>query len=112
MNKRGCFWLLAIAKECLLLLRGVLGCFYAVHQTEQVIAAQFGPNRWVRRQQDPGLHFKLPVIQEVNRIDKRFFRWNGMAGRSRSQRGDKTYIQCRSPLRAGASTIPHPGLCG
>ena len=41
MNKRGCLWMLVIA-VALLLFRGLLGCFYAVHQTEQVIVTQFG----------------------------------------------------------------------
>src|SRR5205814_5851078 len=26
---------------------------------------------------EPGLHFKLPIIQEINRIDKRFLEWDG-----------------------------------
>ena len=73
MNKRGCLWMLVIA-VALLLFRGLLGCFYAVHQTEQVIVTQFGKPVGDPIT-DPGLHFKLPFIQEVNRIDKRFLEW-------------------------------------
>jgi membrane protease subunit HflC len=39
---------------------------------------------------DPGLHFKLPFIQEVNRIDKRFLEWDGLPVAIPTR--DKTYI--------------------
>ena len=88
MNKRGCLWMLAVA-GILILFRAALGCFYAVHQTEQVIVTQFGkpvgdPTT------EPGLHFKLPFIQEVNRIDKRFLEWDGQPVAIPTR--DKTYI--------------------
>ena len=41
MNQRGCLWMFVIA-VALLLVRALLGCFYAVHQIEQVIVTQFG----------------------------------------------------------------------
>jgi len=65
------------------------GCFFAVHQTEQVIITQFGKpvGEPIR---DPGLHFKLPIIQEVNRIDKRFLEWDGAPVAIPTR--DKTYI--------------------
>jgi modulator of FtsH protease HflC len=88
MNKRGCLWLLTLA-GALLLLRGVLGCFYVVHQTEQVIITQFGKPVG-EPTVDPGLHFKLPFIQEVNRIDKRFLEWEGQPVAIPTR--DKTYI--------------------
>jgi membrane protease subunit HflC len=60
-----------------------------VHQTEQVIVTQFGkpiggPTT------EPGLHLKLPLIQEVNRIDKRFLEWDGSPVAIPTR--DKTYI--------------------
>jgi membrane protease subunit HflC len=88
MNKRGCLWLLVIG-GALLVLRGVLGCFYAVHQIEQVIVTQFGKPVG-EPITDPGLHFKLPFIQEVNRIDKRFLEWDGQPVAIPTR--DKTYI--------------------
>jgi membrane protease subunit HflC len=88
MNKRGCLWLLVIA-GVLLVLRGILGCFYAVHQIEQVIVTQFGKPVG-EPITDPGLHFKLPFIQEVNRIDKRFLEWDGQPVAIPTR--DKTYI--------------------
>jgi membrane protease subunit HflC len=51
-------------------------CLYTVSEQEQVIITQFGrpigePIR------DAGLHFKLPFVQEVNRIEKRILEWDG-----------------------------------
>jgi membrane protease subunit HflC len=88
MNKRGCLWLLAIV-VALVFLRALFGSFYAVHQTEQVIVTQFGKPVGDPIT-DPGLHFKLPFIQEVNRIDKRFLEWDGLPVAIPTR--DKTYI--------------------
>lgn len=88
MNKRGCLWLLTIA-GLLLVFRALLGCFYVVHQIEQVIVTQFGKPVG-EPTTDPGLHFKLPFIQEVNRIDKRFLEWDGQPVAIPTR--DKTYI--------------------
>jgi membrane protease subunit HflC len=88
MNKRGCLWLLAVF-GLLFLFRALLGCFYVVHQTQQVIVTQFGKPVG-EPTTDPGLHFKLPFIQEVNRIDKRFLEWDGLPVAIPTR--DKTYI--------------------
>src|SRR6202040_2069308 len=88
MNKRGCLALLSIALA-FILLRILLGCFFAVYQTEQVIITQFGKPVG-EPITDPGLHFKLPFIQEVNRIDKRFLEWDGAPVAIPTR--DKTYI--------------------
>jgi membrane protease subunit HflC len=88
MNKRGCLWALTVF-GVLVLFRLVLGCFYTVKQTEQVIVTQFGQPIG-----DPiteaGLHLKRPFIQEVNRIDKRFLEWDGAPVAIPTR--DKTYI--------------------
>ncbi|MFA7329578.1 MAG: protease modulator HflC [Candidatus Delongbacteria bacterium] len=49
---------------------------YQVNETEQVIITQFGRpvGAAVTR---PGLHVKLPLIQEIHRFDKRFLEWDG-----------------------------------
>jgi membrane protease subunit HflC len=62
---------------------------YTVDQTEQVIITQFGqpvgePNT------EPGLHFKLPFVQTVNTLDKRFLEWDGAPVAIPTR--DKTYI--------------------
>jgi membrane protease subunit HflC len=50
--------------------------FYIVNEPEQVIITQFG--RPVGDAVDtPGLKFKIPMIQKVNRFDKRFLEWDG-----------------------------------
>jgi membrane protease subunit HflC len=50
--------------------------FYTVNEAQQVIITQFGKpvGEPVR---EPGLHMKLPFIQEVNAFDKRFLEWDG-----------------------------------
>src|SRR2546430_10378777 len=88
MTRRGCLWGLAIF-GILVLFRAVLGCFYTVHQTQQVIITQFGKPVG-EPTTEPGLHLKLPFIQEVNRIDKRFLEWDGLPVAIPTR--DKTYI--------------------
>ena len=88
MNKRGCLWFLLIALAGAVLWT-LLGCFYAVYQTEQVIITQFGKPVG-EPIAEPGLHFKVPIIQEVNRIDKRFLEWDGSPVAIPTR--DKTYI--------------------
>ena len=49
---------------------------YVVRETEQVIVTQFGKpigDPIV----SPGIHFKIPIIQEANFFDKRFLEWDG-----------------------------------
>jgi membrane protease subunit HflC len=49
---------------------------YVVGETEQVIITQFG-NPVGAPIADPGLHFKLPFVQQTNYFDKRFLEWDG-----------------------------------
>ena len=88
MNPRGCLWLL-IVPLVILLLFAVLGSFYAVNQTEQVIITQFGKPVGDPIT-EPGLHFKLPLVQTISRIDKRFLEWDGAPVAIPTR--DKTYI--------------------
>ncbi len=46
-----------------------LSSIFTVHQSEQALVIQFGDPQ--RRVDEPGLHFKLPLIQEVVYFDKR-----------------------------------------
>ena len=58
---------------------GVIGfymCSYVVEETDQVILTQFGKPVG-EPVTEAGLHFKIPFIQEVNRIEKRFLPWDG-----------------------------------
>jgi membrane protease subunit HflC len=63
--------------------------FYTVKQTQQVIVTQFGKPVG-DPVTEPGLHLKLPFIQKVNRIDKRFLEWDGAPVAIPTR--DKTYI--------------------
>lgn len=63
---------------------------FSVEQTEQVILTQFG--RPVGEPiVEPGLHFKLPLIQQANRFDKRYLAWDGPMVEMSTK--DKTYVQ-------------------
>ena len=88
MNQRGCSWLVAVV-AAVVLFRLVFSTFYTVNQTEQIIVTQFGKPVG-QPITDPGLHFRLPFIQEVNRIDKRFLEWDGLPVAIPTR--DKTYI--------------------
>ena len=69
----------------LLLLSGV----YTVSETEQVILTQFGrPVGGLVT--GPGLHLKVPLIQEVHRFDKRWLEFDGDANEIPTK--DKKYI--------------------
>lgn len=67
----------------------LLGSLYTINETEQVIITQFGKPVGAPIDQ-PGLHLKLPFVQEVNRIDKRFLEWDGNPVAIPTK--DKTYI--------------------
>jgi len=50
-------------------------CTFIVREDEQVVVTQFG--KPVRVVKEPGLKFKKPFIQEVNRFEKRLIAWDG-----------------------------------
>lgn len=63
---------------------------FTVSETETVILTQFG--RPVGEPiTEPGLHWKTPFVQEVNRLEKRALAWDGAATEMPTK--DKTYIQ-------------------
>jgi len=65
------------------------GGFYTVDETEQVVVTQFGKVVG-KPKQDPGLYFKLPVIQHVNYFPKNLQEWDGDPGQIPTL--DKTFI--------------------
>ena len=85
----------------LLLLSGAL---YVVPETEQVILTQFGKPVG-QPITTAGLHFKIPFIQDVNRIEKRVLEWDGPSAEMPTK--DKLYMlvdtfgrwQISDPLR-------------
>ncbi len=52
------------------------GTFYVVKESQQVIITQFGKPIG-SAVTEPGLHTKLPFIQEANYFEKRFLAWDG-----------------------------------
>ena len=60
----------------------IAGSAYTVSESEQVFITQFGkpvgePINSKPDRNEAGLHFKLPFIQQVNRIEKRILEWDG-----------------------------------
>ena len=78
-----------VGVAALVLLIVLRTAFYTVKQTQQVIVTQFGKPVG-DPVTEPGLHLKLPFIQTVNRIDKRFLEWDGAPVAIPTR--DKTYI--------------------
>jgi modulator of FtsH protease HflC len=68
---RGLFLVVAVV-----LLIALSGSIYVVSEPEQAIITQFGEPVG-DPVTTPGLHFKLPLLQDVHRFDKRFLEWDG-----------------------------------
>src|SRR5580704_4136907 len=84
---------IAVALAFFLILSGI---FYTVDQTEQVIITQFGEPVG-NPITVPGLHFKMPFVQTVNSLDKRFLEWDGAPVAIPTR--DKTYIHVNTFAR-------------
>jgi modulator of FtsH protease HflC len=87
--KKSYFLAAAVVAVVLFLFLIFSGAFYTVDQTEQVIITQFGQPVG-NPITEPGLHFKLPFVQNVNSLDKRFLEWDGAPVAIPTR--DKTYI--------------------
>ena len=48
---------------------------YTVSETQQVVITQFGKHK--RVVQEAGLHFKIPILEQVNYYEKRILEWDG-----------------------------------
>ena len=78
--------LVAVALVAVVLLSASV---YTLSETEQAILTQFGrPVGGVVK--DPGLHLKIPVIQDVHRFDKRWLEYDGDPNEIPTK--DKKYI--------------------
>jgi len=65
------------------------GAFYIVDETEQVVVTRFG-EAIGKPQINPGLHFKLPIIDTTNYFPKNLLEWDGDPGQIPTL--DKTFI--------------------
>ncbi|NIQ38937.1 MAG: protease modulator HflC [Proteobacteria bacterium] len=54
----------------------ISGAFYKVGEWDQVVITQFGKPIGDPKT-EPGLKFKIPLIQELHRYEKRILRWDG-----------------------------------
>jgi membrane protease subunit HflC len=66
----------AIITIIILALVVVISSAYIVDETKQVILTQFGKPVG-KPIVDPGIHFKIPMIQKANFFEKRFLEWDG-----------------------------------
>src|ERR1700739_155784 len=94
--RKSYFPLAAAIAVALLLCLLLSGIFFRVDQTEQVIITQFGEPVG-NPVTSPGLHFKMPFVQTVNSLDKRFLEWDGAPVAIPTR--DKTYIHVNTFAR-------------
>jgi membrane protease subunit HflC len=64
-------------------------CLYILPEQEQAIITEFG-KAVGEPVHEAGLHFKLPFIQTVNRIDRRILEWDGQTSEMPTR--DKLYV--------------------
>jgi membrane protease subunit HflC len=48
---------------------------YTIPETYQVVVTQFG--KPIRVEKEPGLHFKKPIVHQLNYFEKRLLEWDG-----------------------------------
>lgn len=68
---------------------GFNASMFVVNETEQVIITQFGQPVGTTIN-EPGVHFKIPIIQKANFFDKRYLEWDG--DRNQVPTKDKKFI--------------------
>jgi len=78
------------------LLAVLLGSVYVIDETQQVIITQFGEPVG-QPVTTPGLHFKIPFVQNANYFDKRFLEWDGSPNQIPTK--DKRFIWVDSYAR-------------
>jgi modulator of FtsH protease HflC len=76
---------LAVALVALFMLQASM---FTVAENEQVLITQFG--RISKSEQEPGLHWKSPFVQDIHTFDKRWLEWEGSANQIPTR--DKKYI--------------------
>ena len=80
---------LGLAAAAFLILLSLASALYTIDETEQVIITQFGEPVG-QPHTDPGLHVKVPFIQQVHRFEKRWLEWSGDPNQIPTK--DKKYI--------------------
>ncbi|NVL92595.1 MAG: protease modulator HflC [Desulfobacterales bacterium] len=85
--KKGVIFILVIIAIFLLFSRW--RAVYVVDETKQVVVTQFG-KAIGKPKTDPGLYFKIPIIQQANYFPKNLLEWDGDPGQIPTL--DKTFI--------------------
>lgn len=80
--------LVAVLAVALVALFMVQASMFTVAENEQVLITQFG--RISSTQQEPGLHWKTPFVQDIHTFDKRWLEWEGSPNQIPTR--DKKYI--------------------
>lgn len=80
--------LLAVLAVALVALFMLQASMFTVAENEQVLITQFG--RIAGSQQEPGLHWKTPFVQDIHTFDKRWLDWEGSPNQIPTR--DKKYI--------------------
>ena len=73
----------------IIILIAIFSAAYVIDETEQVVITQFG-KAIGKPKRDPGLYFKIPVVQQANFFPKNLLEWDGDAGQVPTL--DKTFI--------------------
>lgn len=71
------------------------GAVYVIEEGEQAIVTEFG--KPVGGAKQAGLHFKVPLIQQVRRFDRRILKWDGDPNQIPTK--DKRYIWADTTAR-------------
>ena len=80
---------IAYSIGALILILLILGSVFILDEGEQAIVTQFGKPVGGSRTH-PGLNYKIPFIQKVQRFDKRYLKWDGYPNQVPTQ--DKKFI--------------------
>lgn len=75
MNKKAIIGVILV----ILVLIGMRTVLFTVDETEQAIIVQLG--RYIRTVQEPGLHFKIPLVQNVLHFEKRILEYDAAAAK-------------------------------
>jgi membrane protease subunit HflC len=87
--------LLIIAVVAFVLTISLYSSAFLIYEGRQAVITQFGkPLRVVKQ---PGLHFKMPFIQDVREIDLRILSWDGFPNQIPTK--DKKYIEVDTTAR-------------
>ena len=101
-QKRNYPKIIGIGLICLVLLIGVITCFYTIDDKQQGVVTTFGK---VTSIADPGLHFKLPYgIQQVKKVDVNIYQKIEL-GYTTNQDGSVTTKDSESTMITGDYNI-------